>query len=124
MARALTEDEQLRYPWASQINDYVPVGRWRRVGIVLAWAGFTVLVLGALAIYVITTHLHVRHGLPRGVDEYAVFGVALALMWSGFTIGLVTTVSAAARNAKSPLVWSIAAMLPALGWALIVLRSL
>ena len=33
MARALTADEQQRYPWATRISDFVPVGRWRKIGL-------------------------------------------------------------------------------------------
>ena len=42
VARPLTPDELTRYPWASQISDYVPVGRLRTWGLLLGLGGLVV----------------------------------------------------------------------------------
>jgi hypothetical protein len=121
MARALTEAEKLRYPWASQTTDYVPVGRLRRIGLVLSTAGFVLLAVGMLVIYVITMHVRLRHGVPGGPAEWFVFVVSLSLVAAGFVIGLVTAVSAVARRARLPLLYSAGAIVLPVLWLLIIL---
>lgn len=116
VARALTEQEKVRYPWASQITDYVPVGFWRRLALGCSGAGIGILVVGVLAIYVFSMHLHIRHGVPRGLVEWLVFGVSAALLAVGLSVGLVTAVTAWLRKARTALVWSIGAVLPPLLW--------
>ena len=116
MARALSQEEKVRYPWASQITDYVPVGPWRKYGALISAIGLGVLAVGIFAIYVMGLHVHIRHGVPRGVDEWAVVALSTALMAVGFFIGLVTAVEAWRDNARPALVWSAAAMLPGLFW--------
>ena len=116
MARALTEQEKVRYPWASQITDYVPVGPWRKVALICSGAGVGVLGAGVMAIYVFSMHLHIHHGVPGGLDEWVVFGVSSALLAVALAIGLVTAVTAWLRKARTPLVWSVGAALPPLIW--------
>ena len=48
MARPLTPDELARYPWASQISDYMPVGRLRKSAVYFGLAGLTILLIGAI----------------------------------------------------------------------------
>jgi len=112
VARTLTADEQVRYPWASRITDYVPVGRLRKAALLCAGAGLLVLVVG-MGIIVLRS-VSIRHGLhvkssPLGqvtlISSFALFGVA-------FVVGAVTAVSAWIRGAKTPLVWSLGAMVP------------
>jgi hypothetical protein len=122
MARALTEPERLRYPWASQITDYVPVGRLRRIGLALSTAGFALLAVGILLIYVVTMHVHLHNGVPQGAAEWIVYLASLALVAAGFVIGLVTAGSAIARRARLPLLYSLGAMILPVLWLLIVLR--
>jgi hypothetical protein len=116
VSRALTPEEKVRYPWASRITDYVPVGFWRRLGLGLTGGGVSVLVLGVLVIYLFTSHLHLHHGVPRGADEWAVFGVSSVLLAAGFVIGLVTGISAWLRQGRQALMWSLGAALPPLLW--------
>ena len=116
MARALTEPEKVRYPWASEITDYVPVGRWRKVALWCTSAGLVVLVGGLLAIYIFSFHVHIKHGVPRGIDEWAVFGVSTVLLAAGLAIGAVTAVTAWVHRARTALVWSLGAMVPPLIW--------
>ncbi len=124
MARALTTDEQLRYPWASCIVDYVPVGRWRRVALAAGLGGLGLYVVGIICIYVFSPYLKIRHGLPYGAAEYLVCIPAFAAMAVGFILGLVTAVQAAVKQARPPLAWSVAAVLPGLiiGVVLLILN--
>ncbi len=94
MARALSAEEKVRYPWASQITDYVPVGQWRRYGLLSAVAGICVLGLGVLVIYVIGRHVRLHGGVPHGTRVWIVVALSTALMAAGFFVGLVTTVTA------------------------------
>ena len=112
MARPLTDQEKLRYPWASQITDYVPVGRLRRWGALLAVTGLGFFVLGVLAIYVVTMHVRLRNGLPHGTPELIVWAVSMALMSAGFVIGVVTAAQALAGHARLALLWSLVALIP------------
>jgi len=119
VARTLSQEEKVRYPWASQITDYVPVGPWRRYGMLSAVTGICVLGLGMLAIYVMGLHIHMRGGVPRGVDEWITVALSTTLMAAGFVVGLTTAVTAVRNNARPALFLSITAMLPGLLWLVI-----
>jgi hypothetical protein len=119
VARTLSQEEKLRYPWASRITDYVPVGRWRRYGLLSAVTGICILGLGVLVIYVMGLHVHMRGGVPRGVDEWLVVALSTALMAAGFFVGMVTTITAGMNHARAALFWSTSAMLPGLLWLVI-----
>lgn len=123
MARALTEQERLRYPWASQIVDYVPVGLWRKVALAAALAGLSLYALGILGIFFFSPYLLVRNGLPVGVAEYIVMVPSFIAMGLGFVLGFVTAVTAMLHRARSPLIWSVGAMLPGLLVGLITLAA-
>jgi hypothetical protein len=116
MARALSAEEKVRYPWASQITDYLPVGQWRRYGLLCAVAGICVLGLGVLVIYVIGWRVGLNGGVPHGTGVWIVVALSTALMAAGFFIGLVTTVTAWMRHSRSALFWSTSAMVPGLLW--------
>jgi hypothetical protein len=116
MARALTADEKQRYPWASQITDYVPVGRWRRTGGIIGGVSLAWAILGAATIFVIRRSLQLKGGLPHSGLSWGVFAPAMGLMAAAFVIGVVTGVTAVTRRLRTPLVWSIGAMVPALLW--------
>jgi hypothetical protein len=124
MARALTAQEKLRYPWASRITDYVPVGRWRRIAFKTAWGGLALYIGGTLAIFVFSSYLRMVNGLPDGVAEFLVTVPAFLAMAVGFFIGLVTAVQAARQEARPALAYSVAAMLPGIltGILLLVLN--
>lgn len=121
MSRALTSEEKLRYPWASQITDFTPVGRWRRAALTVAGVGLAWYVLGVLFIFFFTSHLDMRRGLPDGAVEAAVLWPAMGLIALGFLGGLATGVQAVVRAARTPLVWSVFAMLPGLLLGIILL---
>jgi hypothetical protein len=123
MARALTAEEQQRYPWASQITDYVPVGRWRRIGGIVAGVGLAWFMLGAATVFVIRKSVQLKGGLPHSGLSWGAFGPAMGLMAVAFVVGAVTGVTAAARRLRIPLVWSIGAMVPALLWLVLYLLS-
>ena len=123
MSRPLTADEQLRYPWASQITDFVPVGRWRRRGVMCAWIGAAVYVVGAVGIYVFTSHIHTWHGIPKGSLAGVFLGLGLLGMAAGFVIGAATLPKAIASNARSPIAWSSLALVPLIIFAVVALIS-
>jgi hypothetical protein len=116
MARALTAEEKQRYPWASQITDYVPVGRWRRIGGIIGGVGLAWSILGAAVVFVIRRSLQLKGGLPHSGLSWGVFAPAMALMAVAFVIGAATGVAAVARRLRVPLVWSVGALVPALLW--------
>jgi hypothetical protein len=121
MARALTPDEQTRYPWASQIVDYMPIGRVRKVALWAGGGGFALYLVGLLVIWVFSPQLLMENGLPVGVAETIVCVPAFLAMAVGFVLGLVTGVRAAAKQARPALAWSVAAMLPGLIVGIILL---
>jgi hypothetical protein len=112
MARALTAEEKLRYPWASRIIDYMPVGRWRRIALKTAWGGLALYAGGTLAIFVFSSYLRMINGLPDGVAEYLVTVPAFLAMAAGFVIGLVTAIQAARKQARPAVAYSVGAMIP------------
>lgn len=114
MARALTQQEKVRYPWASRIVDYVPIGRWRKIALAAAVGGLSLYALGILGIYFFSPYLLIEHGLPVGVAEYIVMVPSFVAMGVGFVLGLVTAVTALLRRARPALIWSVGAMLPGL----------
>lgn len=114
MARALTEQEKVRYPWASQIIDYVPIGPWRKIALAAAIGGLSLYALGILGIYFFSPYLLIENGLPVGVAEYIVMVPSFVALGVGFAFGLITAVTALLRRARPALIWSIGAMLPGL----------
>jgi hypothetical protein len=119
VARPLSQEESTRYPWASQITDYMPVGTWRKYGLLVAVAGICILGLGMVVIYVAGLHVHMRNGVPRGIDEWLVVSVSTALMAFGFIVGLLTALTAWRQHARAALTWSVTAMIPGLFWLLV-----
>jgi len=112
MARALTADEQQRYPWATRISDFVPVGRWRKTGLACVVAALVVLALGIGYLYLSASNI------KRGVEivdrtiGIGSLGIAGALVVIAFVIGIVTGIQALVHSAKTPLVWSLACIAP------------
>ncbi len=91
MARPLTPDELTRYPWASQISDYVPVGTLRASGLLIGIAGFCVLLCGTIVSLAQAENIHhavtMQH-LPTVLGVY----VGMALTIAAAVIGVVTGV--------------------------------
>ncbi len=114
MARPLTPDELTRYPWASQISDYVPVGTMRAAGLLIGIAGVIVLLFGAIVSLAQAENIHhavTMHHLPTVLGVY----VGMALTIAAAVIGVVTAVQGIAkRGAWSLLWWSAGAIAPAL----------
>jgi hypothetical protein len=114
VARPLTPDELARYPWASQITDYVPVGRLRKYGVYLGLAGLTVLLLGAIFSLAQAENIHhavTMHHLPTELGVYG--GMALTLIAAA--LGVLTGVQSIVRHGSiSLMLWSVAAVAPAL----------
>ena len=123
MARPLTPDELTRYPWASQISDYVPVGRLRTWGVFLGLAGLVVVVIGAIVSLALALNIHravTMHHLPTKLGVY--LGMALAI--AAAVLGVITLVQAVVRRASASLLaWSIMAIVPLIV-VLLVVRSL
>jgi len=114
VARALTVEEQQRYPWASRIIDYVPVGTLRKVGLWAAVLALVCFLAGTVALALVA--VDIRDTLGR--ITLAVSGV---LAVAGFVLGLVGLIPALMRSATGPLLWSLAAMVPGLAAAATVL---
>jgi hypothetical protein len=120
VARPLTPEELTRYPWASQISDYVPVGRLRTLGVLLGITGLVVVILGAivsLAAAVSIHHAVNTHHLATALGVY--LGTALAI--AAAAIGVITLVQGIVKHASlTVLLWSIMAIVPLLVIALVV----
>ena len=113
MARSLTPDELARYPWASQISDYVPVGRLRRYGLYFGLAGLTVLLVGAIFSLAQAENIHnavTMHHLPTELGVYAGMVLTLIAAALGVITGVRTIIQ---RGSVSLLLWSVGAILPA-----------
>jgi hypothetical protein len=123
MARALTPQEKLRYPWASRIVDYMPIGIWRKVAVAAGAGGLALYALGILGIYFFSPYLLIENGLPVGVAEYIVMVPAFAAMAFGLVVGCVTAVTALLHRARPALIWSVGAMLPGLVIGVITLLA-
>jgi hypothetical protein len=109
----LTPDEVTRYPWASQISDYVPVGRLRTSGMLVGLAGLVVLLIGMIVSLAMAENIHhavTMHHLPTALGVY----VGMALTTVAALIGVVTAVQGIAkRGSLSLLWWSAGAIAPA-----------
>jgi hypothetical protein len=116
VARPLSQEEGVRYPWASQITDYVPVGAWRRYALIVGLIGIAILGAGMLVLYVAGLHIHMRNGIPRRIDEWLIVTVSTACIAYGFFVGLVTALTAWKNHARTALTWSLTAMVPGLFW--------
>ena len=114
MARPLTPDELTRYPWASQISDYVPVGTLRAAGLLIGLAGLVVLLFGSIVSLAQAENIHhavTMHHLPTVLGVY----VGIALTAVGAVIGVVTAVQGIAKRGSLTLLWwSIGAIAPAI----------
>ena len=120
MARPLTPDELTRYPWASQISDYVPVGRLRTWGLLIGLAGLVVVMVGAIVSLAEAVNIH--HAVT--MHHFAVaLGVYLggALTITAAVLGAITLVQGIVRGGSiSVLVWSVMAIVPLLVMVFVV----
>jgi len=116
MARDLTQEEHSRYPWASRTTDYVPVGIFRKIGLLSAWVGMVGTFLIWLVVYI--TAPRKVSGVPLHYNsvERVLFIVCAVVALVAALIGLITLIEAIVKNAKSPLVWSLAALVPGVFW--------
>jgi hypothetical protein len=114
VARPLTPDELARYHWASQISDYVPVGRVRKIAVYIGFAGLGVLLVGALFSLAASQSIHHSVTMHHPATELGVYG-GMALTLTAAVLGVVTAVQAiVARGSRSLLLWSALALVPAL----------
>jgi len=120
VARPLTPEELTRYPWASQISDYVPVGHLRTWGLLIGLAGLVVVVVGAIVSLAEAVNIHhavTMHHFATALGVY--LGGALTV--TAAVLGAITLVQGIARRGSvSVLVWSILAIVPLLVMAFIV----
>jgi hypothetical protein len=120
VARPLTPDELTRYPWATQISDYVPVGRLRAIGVLVGIAGLIVLLLGALVSVAAAQNVHhavAMDHLPTKLGVY--LGVALTVVAA--LIGIVTLVQCLLKRGSLALMcWSVVAIVPAIIMFLVI----
>ncbi len=114
MARALTPDELTRYPWASRIGDYVPVGRLRTTAVLIGVGGLLVLLLGCIVS--LAAAENIRHAVTMshwGTAAGVYGGIALSAV--GAVLGVVTLVQWFSRRGSiAPLLWSLGAFVPVL----------
>ena len=113
MARPLTADELNRYPWATRITDYIPVGRLRKIGLACTSAGAIVLLLGIMISLALSTNVRNAVSMDHPIVAIGVY-IGIALAGTGLVIGIVTGVQAVARGVRSLLLWSLATIAPAL----------
>ncbi len=120
MARPLTPDELTRYPWATQISDYVPVGRLRAIGVLVGIAGFIVLLLGALVSVAAAQNVHHAVAMNHLATKLGVY-LGLALTIVAAVIGVVTLVQGLLKRGSLTLVvWSVIAIAPAVLMFLVI----
>ena len=121
MARALTVEEQQRYPWASRIIDYVPVGTLRKVGLWAAVLALVCFLAGTVALALVAVDIRDGVSYNSGTLGRITLAVSGVLAVAGFVLGLVGLIPALMRSATGPLLWSLAAMVPGLAAAATVL---
>jgi hypothetical protein len=120
VARPLTPDELTRYPWATQISDYVPVGRLRAIGVLVGIAGLIVLLLGALVSVAAAQNVHHAVGMDHLPTKIGVY-LGLALTIVAALIGVVTLVQGLLkRGSLALLCWSVVAIAPAVIMFLVI----
>jgi len=120
VARPLTPDELTRYPWATQISDYVPVGRLRAIGVLVGIAGFIVLLLGALVSVAAAQNVHHAVAMNHLATKLGVY-LGLALTIVAAVIGVVTLVQGLLKRGSLTLVvWSVIAIAPAVLMFLVI----
>jgi hypothetical protein len=113
VARPLTPDELARYPWASQISDYVPVGRLRKDAVYCGLAGLTIMLIGAIISLAQAQNIHHAITMRHAATEIGVYG-GMALTLIAAALGVVTAVQSIIRHGgRSLLLWSVAAIVPA-----------
>lgn len=116
MARELTQNEQVRYPWATRINDYTPVGTVRRWSLILAWSSLAAACLVWLLVYMTMSRGAPGQSVHLGT-AWRVLVIAFAVVsFAGGVAGLVTLVQAVMKNARTAMVWSVATAIPAALW--------
>ena len=124
MARALTSDELTRYPWASRIGDYVPIGRLRTMAVLIGVAGLVAVALGCIVS--LAGAESVRHAVTMShwATAAGVYcGIALSVV--GAALGAVTLVQWFSRRGSiAPLLWSTAAFVPVLVIVLMIWPAL
>jgi len=124
VARALTSDELTRYPWASRIGDYVPIGRLRTMAVLIGVAGLVAVALGCIVS--LAGAESVRHAVTMShwATAAGVYcGIALSVV--GAALGAVTLVQWFSRRGSiAPLLWSTAAFVPVLVIVLMIWPAL
>jgi hypothetical protein len=114
VARPLTSDELTRYPWASRIGDYVPVGRLRTMAVLIGLGGLAVLLLGCIVSLAAAENIRNAVTMSHWATAAGVYG-SIALSAMGAVLGAVTLVQWLMRRGSiTPLVWSIGAFVPLL----------
>jgi hypothetical protein len=120
VARPLTPDELTRYPWATQISDYVPVGRLRATGMLVGIAGLVVLLLGAIVSVAAAQNVHHAVAMDHLPTKLGVY-LGLALTIVAAVIGVVTLVQGILKRGSLALVWwSVIAIAPAVIMFLVI----
>lgn len=114
MSRALTAEEQQRYPWASRINDFVPVGLVRKVGLWAAVLAVVFFIAGTVALALVAVDIRQGVSYTSGTLGRITLALSGICAVAGLVLGLIGLVPALLRSATGPLLWSLAATVPAL----------
>ena len=114
MARPLTPEELTRYPWASQISDYVPVGRLRKTSVLIGITGLVVLLVGAVISLVAAENIHHAVSMHHLPTELGVYG-SMVLTGIAAVLAIVAAVQGyVKRKAVTLPWWTVAAIVPAI----------
>jgi hypothetical protein len=120
VSRALTVEEQQRYPWASRINDYVPVGLVRKVGLWAAVLAVVFFIGGTVALALVAVDIRQGVDYTSGTLGRITLVLSGICAVAGLVLGLIGLVPALLRSATGPLLWSAAAMVPAIAAAVFI----
>lgn len=113
MARTLSPDELSRYPWATRINDYVPVGPIRKAALLSSVLGALVLLAGVIASLAMAENIHHAVNMGHLPTKVGVYG-SMVLTGIGGVLGIITGIQALLKSANSLVWWAAGAVIPAL----------
>jgi hypothetical protein len=119
VARALTADEHARYPWASRIEDYVPVGRTRKIAVLIAYVGWVISWIGMFVSLVLAENIHHAVNMTHAPTAITMY-IALVLTAIGAILGVAMGVVALIRKSSGMIGWAVAAVVPALAVYLVI----
>jgi hypothetical protein len=113
VARALTADEQARYPWATRIEDYVPVGKVRKAAVICSYVGWIISWIGMFVSLILAENIHHAVNMTHAPTAISMY-IAMVLVAVGAVLGIIMGVVGLVRRASGMIWWAVAAVVPAL----------